>query len=170
MDKITAKHIKGALLHYFRFKRGWVPATEVTYGLSIADVMVYNAVEIIEIEVKISKGDLLKEAVDENKKFKHGFSFSTGHYKKPNKFFFCVPTELVDITIEIAKEINNNYGVLEYIHKEQRRLKDRIRVRKNAKILHTEYHKDICNYINKRLTSEICNMYEKFYIGENNEK
>lgn len=55
-------------------------------------------------------------------------------YYTPNKFYFCVPTELVNDTIKFAKTINIKYGVIEFI--DTKNIKRSIRIRKSAKKLH----------------------------------
>lgn len=54
--KITSSDLKLALMHYYRFNYGYVCAEEATN----ADILVDTGKEIIEIEVKIGKGDLIE--------------------------------------------------------------------------------------------------------------
>jgi len=157
-DKITSAYIKAALLHYFRFKRRYIPATEVTYG-SIADILAYNDSEVVEVEVKISKANLYREAKEKVRK--HAYLKTITHpVKQPNRFYFCVPEVLVEDTIKFANELNDKYGVMSYSSK-CKWLEDRISVKKVAKSLHTTYSEILKKYIIKRITSELCRFYRK---------
>ena len=94
---ITAKHLKSALMSYYRFNEHCVVATEVDYSKigGIADVMVDTGKQIYEIEIKIAKGDLIYNEV---RKAKHAaFGDPFGYLSNlPNKFYFCVPHYLVE--------------------------------------------------------------------------
>ena len=96
--KITADVIKVILMHKYRFQDTYLVASEVNVIGSlgaIADLMVYNIKDdvLFEVEIKISKYDLLKDL----KKKKHEIykDLSLPH-PCINRFYYAVPTELVE--------------------------------------------------------------------------
>lgn len=95
-----------------------------------ADVMVANDKKCVEIEVKISKQDLL----DDFKKSKHvkylNYNKDTSNGLIPNQFYFCVPSELVNNALELVKDLP--YGVIRYISSQS------VCVEKRAKFIHKE--------------------------------
>lgn len=108
--KVTALHIKHALLFYFRYERQRLCATEFE-GM---DVVVHDGFEVHEIEVKISKYDLWK---GEAKKRKHGPAsnscFGTiGYHAKPDRFSVAVPNELLEEAEKWVQATNPKYGIL----------------------------------------------------------
>lgn len=138
---VSSKDIKYALLNYFRFKRQWVCADEVMNGVFIADVLVDNNVWTMEVEVKVSKQDLI---IGESKK-------TTGwrgrgkkkHEEWPdrrtNKFALCVPESLLEVAEKWIKDTNPKYGLFLYLPSKVAP-QDRIRVIKTAKSLHNNYN------------------------------
>ena len=107
--KITAFDLKLALLEYFRFNRQWVCIDE----LRLADVVADTGKDIIEVEIKISKGDLVNK---ECRKTKHQFYCVGQQYcgLHPNKFYFCVPESLVEFAMEMCLKLNPKYGVIAF--------------------------------------------------------
>jgi len=85
--KITAKHIKLALMEYFRFKRQLICATECLNG----DVVVFHDDVVHEIEVKISKSDLWRGEALKNKHKQLGNDDLHKRWHLPNKFSVAVP-------------------------------------------------------------------------------
>ena len=78
-------------------------------GVDFRDVCGYNDKEVVEVEIKISKSDLRAD----KKKRKHKFYKDYPQGLSPNKFYYAVPTFLVDDAIKLCEEINNDYGVIE---------------------------------------------------------
>lgn len=123
--KITSLDIKIALMDYFRFKRQFVCAEEV-FCQGMADILVDTGSSIIEVEVKISKSDLIN---GEAKKSKHK---RISKYS-PNLFYVCVPTDLIPTAKEWVDVVNKKYGIIEYYNG------GRVRTIKRAGKLHKEY-------------------------------
>ena len=125
MSKITSLDIKIALMEYFRFKRQFICAEEV-FCQGMADILVDTGSSIIEVEVKISKSDLIH---GEAKKPKHN---RISKYS-PNLFYVCVPTDLIQIGKEWVNKVNKKYGIIEYYNG------CRVITIKRAGKLHKEY-------------------------------
>lgn len=162
MKKIDSKVIKASLLYYFRYLRNQICSTEYSYRCMDFATITKNEL-LKEVEIKISKSDLLAD----KKKRKHHFykNISTYYVKSvifPNYFYYCVPTSLIDEAKLLIDEINDKYGLIEYIedkHNYARALEKRIQVIKRAKLLHNGktnvYHMALRN------SSELCKYYEK---------
>lgn len=158
-EKITSNHIKAALLSNFRFANNYpIIATEA--GLYKADVIALNPIQnkFIEVEVKISKTDLLSDL----KKPKHFF------YKKiqgdyvPRQFYYCVPNDLVDVALDMVKDLP--YGVIRYrthshLNKDvYDRVHNRVIIVKRAKNLHNNNIQScVIDDLIKRMASELAN-------------
>ena len=163
--KTTSFDLKLALLQYFRFRRQWLCVDEFRG----ADIIVDTGKEIIEVEVKITKSDLINGERKKQRKhvaYKQGRSHMMNH---PNKFMFCVPENLVDVTLGWANELNENYGVIGFdVEGYERAIKggwfflhcDRIRVAKSAKQLHTNYSNALRWAIAKRTSSKIVRLMQ----------
>ncbi|KKM06033.1 hypothetical protein LCGC14_1748160, partial [marine sediment metagenome] len=100
--------IKHAVMSYFRFTRQCLCASECLNN----DVMIITKGGItIDVEIKINKYDLWK---GEARKLKHrGYKskyFNTDYYA--NKFYICVPTNLLDEAEKWVKTTNNKYGII----------------------------------------------------------
>lgn len=136
-----SRHLKTAILAYYRFKKGAVCADEVFD----ADVLIDTGKEIIEVECKISKSDLKADAKKEKHKQWKGETPFRKH-QRPNKFYICVPTELVEAAKKFVEEVNPNYGIIElsntkYDHwyRYTRGWDNMLYFVKKAKNLHKEY-------------------------------
>lgn len=114
--EITSKHIKASLLYFFGFKKSMYTATELTYGKFSADILCFakkDCDKIIEIEVKTSKSDFLKEF--ESKEMKHGVAGLASSPEYPNVFYFAVPESLVDFVKQTLIEKGLvKYGIIQY--------------------------------------------------------
>lgn len=155
---IDSKFLKTALMSYFRFERTWVTAMEVNCGkYGIADVLVDTGEEIIEIEVKRFKNDLLKNELNKQKHalFKEGNSKPT----YPNRYYVCVPDSLGREAERFLRSLNNDYGLIVVDTKTKLHSRS-AKVVKHAKKLHEVYNKELSKAIILRLCSEIANMYE----------
>lgn len=159
---LKAEHLKAALMSYFRFERLWIVATEVNYGSigGIADILVDTGTEIIEVETKIDKSDLLSH---ELKKQKHSYLQDPETYKQvlPNKYYLCVPLSLHRIALKFIEETNTRYGLILFDTRTSKINSRSVRIVKHPKTLHDYYNKDIAESIVMRLCSEIANIYEK---------
>jgi len=107
--------LKNAILEYFRFKRHYyLCATEVRYG-EIADVLVCNDKEIIEIEVKTSYFDFIADF----KKMKHKKVYTGNNnfiyaHLNANKLYYCVPCDMKESCLKYLKENKFPYGLLSF--------------------------------------------------------
>ena len=81
--KVTAFDLKLALLQYFRFKRQGVCVEEFRG----ADIIVDTGKEIIEVEVKITKADLING--EKRKQWKHESYKVQGHIIGISQINFC---------------------------------------------------------------------------------
>ena len=164
---VTANVLKTAIMSFYRFKKGHWVCTELTYPQGIADVIAIDTKtgEVIEIEVKISKSDLLSENI--HKKEKHEFLES---YNKtipaenihcyidnpaPNKFYFLVPSYLVDVANDYCEEMNPKYGVLKFNENSHARLPENtITYIRQGRKLHSD---NVSQYFKDALIKRVCN-------------
>ena len=160
------KFIKLQLFKYFRFDRDYIFVC--SEGINNADINAINDKNLIEVEIKTSKSDFLKEFDKKSKikKLKHSRYNKKLTYKSyviPNYFYFCVPEDLKRfVEIYLKENGYTSYGIL--IIKEKRIFnhKSHIEVYKKAKRLHTKPPTlNIFYKIGKRVESEMCNLYEK---------
>ncbi|GAF88490.1 unnamed protein product [marine sediment metagenome] len=108
--KITAFDLKLALLQYCRFERQWVCVEEFRG----ADVFVDTDKDIIEIEVKVNKGDLENKEIHKvlkHQRYRVGRSHRLCH---PNRFYFCVPEFLVKSAHQVCESLNPKYGIIAF--------------------------------------------------------
>lgn len=123
--RITSKLIKTVLIHKFRFVDGFFVTSEASVtgsGGAIADLLVYDYKKksLFEIEIKISKQDLLKDL----QKPKHKLYEKASHKNTIaciaciTKFYYAVPTYLVESAKKMIQENNLPYGVIE-LHEDE---------------------------------------------------
>lgn len=182
MINITSLHLKTALMCYYRFKRQYLVADEIYSCFNeIADVLVDTGKEIYEIEIKISRSDLNAE----KKKSKHKNSdkldekWIKRRERGANKFYICVPTELIPYAEKWIQEVNPKYGLIGFSTKRYMNRNNRHRdwdqyrfFVKKASLLHKNYNKKLRDKIISRLGSISCNSYIKQIqmIEKNNDK
>lgn len=178
MINISSLHLKTALLYYYRFKRQYVCVDEAYSNFNeIADVLIDTGKNIYEIEIKTSKGDLNAEKnKKKHKVYEEGWK-KIQKEKGANKFYICVPTNLMPYAEEWIKEINPKYGLIEF--KSTRYLEYRKRwavynwdqflyFKKQASMLHKNYNKKLHDSIINRLPSALINAYlHNIYLMEN---
>lgn len=152
--KPTAFDLKLALMEYFRFERQWICVDECL----LADIVADSGKHIIEVEVKIDKYDLLKgEEKSRHKINKHrNYKEQWWKYNLPNKYYFCVPTELGNTAMEYAYKLNPKYGVITYDPAFSKLL-----IIKSARMLHEEYSKKHSHQIAKRCSAKIITLMQK---------
>jgi hypothetical protein len=156
--EINAFNIRAILMYYYRYKRQFNCVGEVStdYG-ELADVLVMTKKHILEIEIKISKHDLIK---GEARKKKHKKEDSKRHI---NKYFICVPTELVDVAKEWIEKTNPKYGLIEFrtaVSKQDFcKYENLIHFRHNAKLLQPKCYPITKERLIKRLSSALTNEY-----------
>jgi hypothetical protein len=165
---ITSRTLKTALMHLYRFKKGYLVVTEFSYRYGIADILTLTkAHEIIEVEVKVSKFDLLSELT--HKQEKHALlreSNRSSLLRLPNRFFFCVPTELVEVANAVCEQVNPNYGIIAFDGSRGliRRPYDLLSVvRKSHKLHKVDMSKWFHEDIMKRMNNDLVKMYTDRY-------
>lgn len=164
--KVTAFDLKLALLQYFRFKRQCLCVDEFRG----ADIIVDTGKEIIEVETKVTKSNLIdgeKAKAAKHQAYKFGGQFA---YRCPNKFMFCVPEELVEIALNWANELNEKYGVIGFDAKTFEKNINMnwdiwpsayIRIAKSAKRLHKNYDNKLRWAIAKRTSAKIISLIQE---------
>ena len=110
---IDSKLIKFILMCKFRYKDGLLVTSECGgHGHGIADIITYNHKKdiMVEIEIKISKQDLKKDL----DKMKH-ILYSYKNDIQIQKFYYAVPSELVEYCTKFLLDNNLDYGIIEII-------------------------------------------------------
>lgn len=126
-------------------------------GYWSADVLGVSEEFAIEVEVKVSIADLRAEF--RNKKTKHYYYANTKGGWVPNFFYFAVPLELAEKTVEIVKELAPKAGVLAYQYPHERPGM-RMRVVKRPTSLHDKKpDKRLVRAAMLRMGSELCNLH-----------
>lgn len=108
--KVTAFDLSLALLQYFRFERQWICVDEFRR----ADVVADTGKDIIEVEIKVDKGDLENKECYKTSKhhyYRIGQSHNLFH---PNRFYFCVPEALVESAAGVCEKLNPRYGIIAF--------------------------------------------------------
>lgn len=142
--KVTAFDLRLGLLQYLRFERQWICVDEFRR----ADVVADTGKDIIEIEIKVDKGDLAnKECYKTSKhhRYRTGRSHNLLH---PNRFYFCVTEALVETAINVSEALNSRYGIIAFNpHVFERHIltgwrfphRNCLRMARSAKRLHESY-------------------------------
>jgi len=137
--EIHSGHLKTALMHYFRFERGWVCADEVYSGNFIGDIVVDTGKWTMEVEIKTSKSDLIHGEAKKNINWGKGKNkHAEWKTTRANKFALCVPRDLMEIALEWIEKTNKRYGLYIYLD-EGRFQQDHIFTKKTALKLHKNY-------------------------------
>ena len=165
--KTTAFEIKLALLEYYRFGSQCVSVDE----FNGADVIADTGKEIIEVEVKINKSDLVhgeKYKQLKNRCYLQGRSYKRCH---PNKFLFGVPMDLVETAQQVIANLNPAYGIIGFDaeafethvanHSFIPYLKNYLCNMKRARRMHTRYDSRQTRLIAKRASSKLITLLEK---------
>lgn len=156
--EINSCNIRTILMYYYRFKRQFPCVGEVKtdYG-ELADVLVMTKKHMIEIEIKTCKYDLIKGEARKKKHKKEDCK------RIINKYFICVPTELVEDAKKWIQETNVKYGLIEFRSKICKRdfwkYEDAIHFISNAQILQKTYQPILKQKLIKRLSSALVNEY-----------
>ena len=135
MQKITSLHLKHSLMSYFRYKRQWVCADEVYSGVYLADILVDTGTWTMEVEVKVTKSDLLHG--EKRKGWYNRNKHDHWPIGRANKFALCVPKNLKETAEQWIEQTNKKYGLFVYVDKKY--VTDKIWVRQTARSLHSEY-------------------------------
>lgn len=166
IDKVTSFELKLALLEYYRFGSQCVAVDE----FNGADVIADTGKEIIEIEVKINRSDLIH---GELRKLKH-HSYRAGRpYARchPNKYLFCVPMNLVTTAVEVVANLNPKYGIIAFdteafeAHVENHAfipvLRNYLCMMKRAQKLHTNYDVRQTRLVAKRASAKLITLLQQ---------
>jgi len=122
------------------------------------DIMVYDPPWVHEIEIKVSKSDLLH---GEAKKEKHGFD-----NRMRNKFSLCVPMKLKETAEEWIAKTNKRYGLI--ICTENEYLREVIWIKKSAQLLHQRKDLRFTHSLLRKLSSMATQDYHDKYWKEAN--
>lgn len=111
---MNSTDIKILLMEYYRFEKQHICSSETPMFVGISDIIAYDFKEsLIDVEIKISKADLLKDCQKlKHKYYNEGIPSRRKKLNIPNKFYFCVPKELESIAVKEAERINSKYGVI----------------------------------------------------------
>lgn len=162
---VNSHIIKTCLMAHYRFKRGFICCDEVvTDSGELADVVVDTGTSTIEIEVKTSKSDMKRDSFKKKHKKENKF-------RAVNRFYLCVPTELVEDGLDWIKETNPCYGLIEFrsetLKSGYRSWEKYIKTIKRAKNLCKSY-KNRSHPISKRLCSALITQYQNIIKGYEN--
>lgn len=152
--------LKAIGLAYLRFGRQ-MPIACTEAGRWKADILGINAVECIEIEVKVSKSDLKAEF--KKKTAKHFlYNNSSSNMTCPSYFYFLVPEHLQECALELLKEHSPKTGLLVCECDTKEYTKDCIKVVKKAtRITQERPSRALIATAMSRCSSELCGLYAK---------
>ena len=112
----ASSEVTVACLCWLRFGRQlpYIATEYETYGYHRADVFGANEKESVEIEVKVSRSDLLRDFA--SKKSKHqrygdAFTVSSGA-RMPNRVYFAVPERIKDDALKTISREAPAYGII----------------------------------------------------------
>ena len=159
--KVDSTALKVAVMEYYRFGRQAICVDE----FNGADVIVDTGKEIIEVEVKIDRYDLIKgelKKANKHRAYKSGASWSRCH---PNKFIFCVPKSLYPDAEQIVKQLNPKYGIMIFDDEALAKYGDGplsgyIVMMKKARKLHTNYSARQQRLIAKRASCKLITLMQ----------
>lgn len=160
--------LKKEALFWLRYKKRYeLVCTEVRVGHGIADVYAIGPdwkepTSAIEIETKISAGDLRRDF--EDKSAKH-FAIKSETRFSPNYFYFMVPMDLKELALELVAQHNPKYGVLTLGKYDFEPL---IVVKKASKLHKERPTNHIIGNAVLRMGSEICLLHKKVLKNEKN--
>lgn len=113
----VSKFIKFQLFKYFRYQRQYTFCC--SEAINHADISALDSKNLVEVEIKISKQDFLKEFDGKSKVKTYKHKVLQGKYKPrnryivPNYYYFCVTDEIKDFVLEYLRDKGlNKYGVL----------------------------------------------------------
>lgn len=156
INQINSAELKTEALCWLRFgkKMDYVCSECSPWN---ADVIGASKDFVIEVEVKVSTKDLRHEF--DNKLTKHAYYNSGVSLWSPNYFYFLIPPEIKDKTIEIVSEKAPKAGVLVYSFA-RARPGERLMCAKKPTALHTlKPTEKFLKTIWKRMGSELCGLY-----------
>lgn len=163
--KLTSLDLKYHIMSYYRYTRHWpLVATEVnTLKTFYADVIAADIEELIEVEIKTSREDFLKEF--STKESKHNIYLSKDMNKElgkgtyqlmPNRMFYAAEPSLCPLMLDILK--GSPYGIIEV---DYHRGITPVQVIKGATKLHNIFPKQLYSRALMRATSELVSLYKE---------
>lgn len=174
--KLTAFHLKLALMEYYRFRRQYICVDE----FNGADIIVDTGSSIIEVEIKVDRSDLRRgedKKVVKHDCYRRGISYHRCH---PNKYLFCVPTSLREVAEKTIQTLNPKYGLILFDEARFHRFTDQgwpaflgdlVCTVKRAGKLHAKYSDKQSKLIAKRTSSKLATlMQNQFKLEINNER
>lgn len=111
---MTSTDLSAALLAWLRFGKRF-PYVAAEVGAFAADVAAADDKQLLEVEVKVSIGDLRRDF--ESKGYKHGVyagKYSSGKLWRPNRVYFAVPASLQERALPLLEAQAPRYGLLAY--------------------------------------------------------
>ena len=181
LEAVNSMHVMTALMCYFRYKRNALVASEVDlYSYGKSDIVADTGKVTYDVEIKTTINDLKRDF----KKYKHSmldYAAGKSSYWVPNYFYFCLPVLLIDKAKVIINEQGNKFGILSYDYENSRFYipEKFIKSVQIGKKIHNRYDTGIRKKIVKRLSSELCIIYqdkydirkeEKMFLGFNADK
>lgn len=158
---VTSQMLKAVVISYFRFKRQYCAIDEVSSDMGNADVLCDNGKQIIEVEIKVTRSDLI---MGERKKGRHPIGAPKEYGNTPNRFFICVPLELKEVAEKWIEETNPLYGLICFDEKSVHIFKEvsfvawgnYLWICRSAKKIHGEYKENLFRSICMRASSTRC--------------
>lgn len=159
--RLTSTVLKAEAMCWLRYgKRMPMVCTEAGSVDWPADVLALSATQATEVEVKISKSDLLADFSNKTAKhhaYKDANERSVSTTWVPNYFYFLVPEELGVEACQIVSKEQPKAGVLMYARHLGRRDGERIAILKQADKLHNaKPSPKMRKAALMRMSSEIC--------------
>lgn len=164
--RLTAEMLKAAVISYFRFKKQAVAVDEVGCNMGNCDVLADDGKFVTEIEVKLSKSDLI---IGERNKGRHPIGLPTEYVITPNKYYLCVPLDMEEVATKWIEETSPNYGLFVFDPKWADIFGTKVHVlwgnyltvSRRAKFIHKEYKPGLFRKICMRASASLC-----AFIGE----
>lgn len=159
--------IKLQVMKYFRYNKQYTFVC--TECINNSDISAINDTNLVEVEIKISKSDFLKEFDNSSriKKLKHNVlqnNLNRKTYIKPNYFYFATTRELAPYIKNYL--IDNDikyYGILVCEENRIFNTRSHISVYYKPKKIHSKKPNLTIFYkIGKRVQSELIGLWEKF--------
>jgi hypothetical protein len=156
--EVHSGNIRAILMYYYRFKRQFIACSEVKTDFNeLSDVLILTKKHILEIEIKTSKQDLFN---GEARKQKHT---RPNEKRLVNKFYVCVPSELIEDAKNWIALTNTYYGLIEFrtelAKKDFVQYENFIRIICDAKVLQPNYCQILKEKTIKRLSSALTSEY-----------
>lgn len=122
-----------------------------------SDVLAACPTYSIEVEVKVSKADLLAEF--RNKLSKHAYYTNNQPRWTPSYFYFLVPPDLGEVAVEIVKEKFPRAGVLTVPKRFRSGQGELVSLKKATRLHDKPPSEDMLRAIRRRMSSELCGLH-----------